>query len=153
MNGSNGVRTIGWTMLIIALLSAIAAILSVLFGSLRELDSYVELIAPRQGGSLAESLLFVARSYRLRQSILNTVTVAGMVGVVLFALSYALYGRVLTQVPRWLIALLLTPLFLPIPVAALLWKPIFAPIDLTYRPFTGVCRLRWCSFGGCGLWR
>lgn len=82
------------------------------------------------------NLFGVARSYLYRNSLKNSVLVMAAVGILVYYLANTIARRASgAQVSnRWLFALMVTPLFLPTPVAAWLWQWLFQQIDSVSYP-------------------
>ena len=101
--------------------------------------AYMALMAARDGLPAGApplgNLLGVARSYLFRHALRNTLLMSGLIAPAVGVIAWATLRSPSAHAPGWTAwpawqALAAAPLFLPVPVAALLWQPLFARIDL-----------------------
>ena len=113
----------------------VATALALALGALA-ITAYSSLMAPHAGIPAGEpplgNLLGAARSYLFRHSLRNTLLVGALVFVAAGIIVRMVLRTAHPTLGRWTVwdALAASPLFLPASAAALLWRPLFAQIDL-----------------------
>ena len=124
-------ESLRWLPLLAALGLSLSALALIALGALFVSHVGIPASTPPLG-----NLAGVARSYLFRNAVWNTARMLAVVSVVVFGITLAVQPRLeqAARRPTWLLALALTPLFLPIPYASFLWRPLFERIDVVNQP-------------------